>query len=237
MKVLVITNLYPNAAEPNRGIFIKQQVDRLAARCDVKVIAPLPFYKSIPETLRAKTIPFSVAVEFIGDIEVYHPRYYYTPKILRSLYGIYYFLSIYFLCRKMEEIYKPDIYLNYWIYPDGFATVATAKLLGKKVVTSSRGCDVNHYTRKFMLKSLITWTLRNADLNLTVSEKMRSMLISMGIPSEKVIAVPNGIDKKLFYPIEKKAAREILSLPLHKRTILYIGRLDEEKNVQLLINA
>ena len=43
MKVLAVTNLYPNAREPGRGIFNKQQFDELSKLCELKIIAPTPW--------------------------------------------------------------------------------------------------------------------------------------------------------------------------------------------------
>ena len=43
MKLLIITNLFPNALEPNRGLFNKQQFLALAKRCELRVVAPVPW--------------------------------------------------------------------------------------------------------------------------------------------------------------------------------------------------
>ena len=41
MRVLAITNLFPNVREPNRGIFNLQQFEALQERAEVRVIAPV----------------------------------------------------------------------------------------------------------------------------------------------------------------------------------------------------
>lgn len=237
MKIVVITNLYPNSMEPNKGTFIKSQVDCLAKICSVKVIAPLPFYKRGLWFKDNDPRHNHVDKENIEGIEVYHPRYFYTPKIGRCFYGLFFFFSIYSLLKKIEKSFKPDSYLNYWAYPDGFATVLAAKVFNKKVIVSSRGCDVNHLTKNFLLNYQIKWALNNSDLNHTVSDNMRDFLVNLGIPGDKLLTIPNGIDKERFRPMDMNEARRLLGFRTKKKAILYLGRLSEEKNVEMLIRA
>lgn len=44
MKLLIVTNLFPNAQEPNRSTFNFQQFSALAKLCELKVTAPVPFF-------------------------------------------------------------------------------------------------------------------------------------------------------------------------------------------------
>ena len=77
MKVLVFTSLYPNNVWPNHGVFIKERMTQFAKLdgCEVKVVAPVPYFPAIKINWRWK---FSqVARREIRDgIEVYHPRYF-----------------------------------------------------------------------------------------------------------------------------------------------------------------
>jgi 1,2-diacylglycerol 3-alpha-glucosyltransferase len=69
------------------------------------------------------------------------------------------------------------------------------------------------------------------------TETAVNLLIEHGltVPSE---AITNGIDTKIFhagYKTEK--LREKYKLPLHARFILYLGRVDGEKRIDLIISA
>ena len=46
MKILVITNLFPNNKEPNRGVFNKQQMAELAKLCELEVAAPVTWHRA-----------------------------------------------------------------------------------------------------------------------------------------------------------------------------------------------
>ena len=42
MKLLFVSNLFPDATEPGRGIYNARLVHHLASHCDVRVISPRP---------------------------------------------------------------------------------------------------------------------------------------------------------------------------------------------------
>ena len=78
MRLLIITNLFPNALEPNRGLFNLQQFLALSRRCELTVVAPVPWFprwrllRGGGAWARFARVP---AREAIHGIEVYHPRY------------------------------------------------------------------------------------------------------------------------------------------------------------------
>ncbi len=47
------------------------------------------------------------------------------------------------------------------------------------------------------------WTLHNADLVLTVSAPLRDYVTDLGVPPDRAVVVPNGIDAERFTPSEK----------------------------------
>src|SRR5581483_7008192 len=54
MKILVFTTLYPNNTRLHHGVFVKERMSRVARLegCDLEVIAPVPYFPSIPITRR-----------------------------------------------------------------------------------------------------------------------------------------------------------------------------------------
>ena len=76
MKVLTITNLFPNAREPNRGCFNLQQLVALRRNAEVRVIAPIAWQPWSHGWQRPA--PYE---ERWSDIPTLHPFYYYTPGV------------------------------------------------------------------------------------------------------------------------------------------------------------
>jgi len=236
MKIIVLTNLYPNKAEPNRGIFIKHQVTALSKICDVKVIAPVSFYSGLLKNKKHPDFP-GVSFDKIDGVEVLYPKYFYTPKIFRALYGFFMFFSVLPLCKKLSKTYSPDIYISYWLYPDGFATTLLGKFFKKPFITNALGCDLNHYTTYYFRRKMIGYATKNADLNLILGKQMRPKLKCLGVPDEKILDVFNGVRKDKFFPVDKNEARKKLKLDFNSPIIIFIGRFSEEKGVKNLIAA
>lgn len=71
--------------------------------------------------------------------------------------------------------------------------------------------------------------LRNADRVITVSNRMRGQLLKMGAPREKIRVIYNGVD---FEKFDKKKFEK-----RKKKTVLFLGRLTEQKGVVQFIHA
>lgn len=73
---------------------------------------------------------------------------------------------------------------------------------------------------------------------ITVSNQLKQYWMEFGYQSEKIQVVHNGTDLKKFQPAETfSAMRKQWGIPLDMRVICYVGRLDKEKGVDVLIRA
>jgi D-inositol-3-phosphate glycosyltransferase len=55
--------------------------------------------------------------------------------------------------------------------------------------------------------------------------------------SDKVSVIPPGVDLALFRPISKAAARQRLSIPMDKKLVLFVGRIEALKGIDTLVRA
>ncbi|GAB4578957.1 MAG: glycosyltransferase [Anaerolineales bacterium] len=55
--------------------------------------------------------------------------------------------------------------------------------------------------------------------------------------THKIVVIPPGVDVARFYPIPKDEAREFANIPLEHQNILFVGRIEPLKGVDLLIQA
>lgn len=53
----------------------------------------------------------------------------------------------------------------------------------------------------------------------------------------KITAIPPGVDANRFHPISGLAAKTKIKIPLDRRLILFVGRLDPVKRVEILLSA
>ena len=229
MKLLIVTNLFPNAAEPNRAPFNRQQFTALAKLCELKVVAPIPMFrhsrKQVPER------------EVIGGIEVFHPRYLAIPKILRITHGPAYFLGIWHTLRTIQRTFDYDAILAAWAYPDAYGAALAARILRKKLIVEVLGSDINFAHQYWLRPAMIRWALSKAERVIAVSRPLKYKVAALGVPEDKITVIANGVNKDVFYFRQKVECRRALGLEAGKKYILYVGNLVEVKGVEYLVRA
>ena len=184
MKVLIITNLFPNSRQPGLGIFNKQQFAELAKLCDIKVIAPIAW--GMPRTLRGlgkpeKELPLGkvrrtelpggseskdtegTEQREEGGIDVRHPRWLAIPKVGRCFHCRFYYWGIRKLFRQVCQQWKPDVVLATWAYPDACAATLLAQEMGLPCVVKVHGSDINAGLEVTWKRRLIRDGLDRAD--------------------------------------------------------------------------
>ncbi len=76
----------------------------------------------------------------------------------------------------------------------------------------------------------------SADLVVAPSERIAATLRERGVRAPLAV-VPTGVDLDLFVPGDRAEARRRLGLPADGPLCLYVGRLDREKSVGLILEA
>jgi teichuronic acid biosynthesis glycosyltransferase TuaC len=240
MRILVITTIFPNAEEITKGVYIFQIAQGLSQQVPLAVIAPIPYSPWFLKSKQYAAFQRIPRVEEIGGIQVYHPRYLVIPKVMRSLYGLLYFISIGGFCLRLRKEFKPDQILSFWAYPDGFASVLIGKMLRLPVTVGCRGCDVNTAGESFLRKRMVVWALRQCRNVLAVSQAMGQVLQGLTVPMEQIAVIPNGIDPERFLMQgQQEARRQIqhLAIPPEEKVILFCGRLSPEKGISVLVDS
>ena len=82
MHTLVLTDTFPNRLQPWRGPYNRRQVECLAALCKVTEIDPLPWTRALT-SVRYWSLA-SRPDTFLKGIAIYHPVFWYLPKVGRS---------------------------------------------------------------------------------------------------------------------------------------------------------
>jgi len=79
---------------------------------------------------------------------------------------------------------------------------------------------------------------KKADIIIAVNDHIKDELKKVyKVPDNKIEVIYNGVDTNLFCPIDKIVARECFNIPRETFVVLYVGRLVERKNVDLIIEA
>lgn len=235
MKVLFLSNLYPNARETTRATFNRQKITALSKHCEITVIAPVPWFpfKSLLDK-KSVTIPFT---EKIDGIEVYHPKVFYFPKFFRFLYGFFYYKSISGFVKELHAKLNFDVIYCSWVYPDGYAAMELAKQFHKPFMVEALGSDIKVYAKNFLRRNLIAKVLKKAQGLSCVSNDLKNEMIKLSIPGEKIRVICSGINHSLFYPVERDLARRDLNIRYDGKIVLYAGNLVRIKGLEYLLQA
>lgn len=235
MKVVCVTNLFPDNSRPEFAPFNRQQFVHLAERHELHVVSPIPWPHRAKLALAGKTpvAPDDCA----GRLRAYYPTYLYTPKALRSKYGSFYLFSIRSVFNRLANQLRPDVVYATWAYPDCYAAVRAATPFGIPVVSRLHGSDINDYFRFPDRKRLILDAMRRSTAIVSVSKDLQRTLLGEGIDADKIHVVYNGVDRNVFYPMERAEARRQLGLSDGTDIVLFAGNLKPVKRVDLLLGA
>jgi len=239
MKILVFTGLYPNNVWPNHGIFIQQRMAEVAKlpQYDMRVVVPVPYYPPIPMGWRAAYRKI-VSSQIVDGIQVDYPRYFMIPKMAMVLQGVMLFCSVLPFVLRLRKSFPFEVIDAHYVYPDGLAAVLLGWWLQVPVVVSARGSDLNVFEQLPIIRRIIQWTLGRARAVITVSQALKDVTVRLGIPSDKVTVIPNGVNSEKFSPMPKVDARQKLGLPVGKRKVLVsVGHLTPNKGFDLLIKT
>ena len=237
MRVLAITKIFPNLAEPLSAPFNRQQFAALARRCDLEVAATIPWFPGAGLLARWSSAGKLARVprrEQIAGISVTHPRTLFVPRLAHGTWGPLYAASI--APGMLRYRGKVDVVLGSWAYPDGFAAVIAAMLLGVPAVVKLHGSDINVMAKLPGPRRQTAWALSRAARVVAVSRALADEVAALGVPREQIAVVMNGVDPELFHVRDRAAARSALGLtggPL----ALYVGNLKPEKGVLDLARA
>jgi glycosyltransferase involved in cell wall biosynthesis len=240
VRVLAITKIFPNAAEPLSAPFNRQQFAALAKLCELEVLATIPWFPGAGLVKRWSSAGKLASVpraEVIEGIAVRHPRTLFVPRLAHVTWGPMYAASIAPALHRYRG--KIDVVLGSWAYPDGFAAVIAGKLLGVPSVVKLHGSDINQNAQLPGPRALLAWALPQAAKVVAVSRALGDEVVALGVPRAKVAVVMNGVDAELFHPRDRAEARRSLDIGLRPDGPLcvYVGNLKEEKGSRELAKA
>ena len=241
LRILTFTSLYPSAARPRHGIFIESRLKRLVARGGVRasVVAPVPWFpfsgRRWGEYGRMAATP---RVDRWSGFDVSYPRYLMLPRIGMGLQpdtmaraGL----------REVESMLARgenfDLIDAHYLYPDAVAAAIIARRIGRPLVASARGSDVNLIGQLPGPRRRILRAIEESAAVIAVSAALKSALIGMGVPAERITVLRNGVDSELFRPEDRLAARRELGLPADARIVISVGNLVAGKRNDIALEA
>lgn len=238
LRVLTLSTLFPNAVQPTLGVFVERQTLGLAALEDVEVevVAPigLPLWPLSRHPHYAARAKLPKKEEWKGLI-VHRPRYRVVPRIGDRRTARSMARALLPLLRRIRERFPFDVIDAEFFWPDGPAAMHLARSLGVPFSVKARGSDIQYWGFRSGTGRQIAAAGRAADGLLSVSAALKRVMVSRGMPADRIRVHYTGVDFDRFKPVDRAAAKAKLGVdgPL----LVSAGALIPRKGFTLTIEA
>lgn len=240
MRLLTYSTLFPNAAQPNHGIFVENRLRHLLAtgQAEATVLAPVPYFPSASPRFGRWAVHARVPrLETRHGLTIHHPRYPVLPRIGEPLTPFLLGAASRIALRRIVAAQGGfDLIDAHYVYPDGVAAVRLGAAFRRPVVITARGSDVTQLPDHAVPRRLIGWALRRADALIAVSSALGERLVELGADPAKVTVLRNGVDAAQFAPVDRASARAALGLD-NAPTLISVGALVARKGHDRTIAA
>lgn len=231
-KILIYSYLYPNKMEPMKGIFVQERVKFLKQFCDLKVVAPIPYFPKIKFVKRWYKFSNIPKKEIIDGIEVYHPKFILFPRrIFRKYIGYWMYLLSKKLLHRIYLEWRFDLIHSHFTIYSGQAIYHFCK--NKKIpfiITEHYGKTNYDITENSIYRKIYQHVFQNAKTNIVVSKRLKQEIQNKFPNINNIHLIPNGVDVSKFIFREKKIDKK-------KPKLISIGNLLDTKGFQYLIEA
>jgi glycosyltransferase involved in cell wall biosynthesis len=225
LRVLTLATLFPDSRRPTLGVFVERQTLGLAARADValEVVSPLglpPWPLSLhPHYAPRRGLPLE---ENWKGLRVHRPRFSPFPARLQPE-------AIARAVRPIAEALRPDVIDAEFFWPDGPAAMHLARALDIPFSVKARGADIHYWATRPGIGAQILKAAPAADGLLAVSAALKSDMVALGMPAEKIRVHHTGVDFDLFHPAAAAA------LDMEGPLVVTAGALIPRKRPELVL--
>ena len=236
LRVLTLSTLFPNAAEPTLGVFVERQTLGLAALDDVEVevVSPigLPPWPLSHHRHYAKRARLARREDWKG-LAVHRPRYRVLPRIGERLTARSMARALLPVLRRIRLRFEFDVIDAEFFWPDGPAAMLLSRALGVPFSVKARGADIQYWGFRSGTGRQIVAAGRAAGGLLAVSAALKGVMVERGMPADRIKVHYTGVDLDAFRPIDRAKAKAALHVqgPL----IVSAGALIPRKGYSLSI--
>lgn len=235
MKLLFVSNLFPDESDPVRGLDNATLLHNLREEKDyqIRVISPRPTPLPLKKPGNPKIKPRETDLCFL-------PKYVSVGYIPRA--GSRW--NDHLLERGIQKSFlqlicswNPDMVLGSWLFPDGCALARLCAIRKLPLILITQGSDTHQYLKDPIRKKKIKSAIHSSRSVICRSGDLADQLAQAGVPREKLSVVYNGIDTGVFTPISRSEARSQAGIENDSPLLLFVGNLLPVKNPSFLLRA
>jgi teichuronic acid biosynthesis glycosyltransferase TuaC len=245
LRVLVLSELFPNPARPALGIFVERQTYYMQSFCENVVVAPLRVFPHLrlwkhllhPEHFKnawqqwrgeLRKIPHQGET---NGISVFFPRYISPPKQgFHGMWGFFAYAYLGKLLRAMHDKFTFDLIHAHYASPCGVVALLAQRWMKVPIVLSVHGADVTYTAKQNPISAaIIHWVFRNVDMVISNSSWTKQQVINYGAdPDRSKIVYLGGNPEK-----ETKLGDNNSNVAI----ILSVGYLEERKGHEYVLRS
>ena len=233
MKACMLTTSYPRTRGDHAGNFVHNLAKELVKEgIGISVVAP--------HDVNTKTH------EFVDGVEIHRFQYWLTRKGQRVAYGagmpdniaksvlakiqLPLFMLLFFI--KGVTVAKQCDLIHAQFLLSGVVGAWIKRITGRELITTAHGSDVYMIPEAGLFQKCYIRAISNANAIITVSNANKERLTALGLPEDKIIVIPNGIELSMFN-------NTISTLRVHEAgiQIVWVGRMVEVKGLVYLFSA
>ena len=242
-RVLSLSTLFPNAAQPRFGIFVAKSLEALQREThwEATVVNPI----GLPPVALGRYRPLAEAAVDSRDfgMAVHRPVFRLIPKVGGRLNPRLIARAVLPLIRRLHAEQPFDLVDAQFFYPDGPAAMLIARDLGLPFSVKARGADIHHWGARGYGRDALLDTARNAAGVLAVCGALADDMAALGMERDRITLHYTGLDRDLFRPLDHASLRaklaESLAIPLAADDLLLatVGALIARKGQAYVIKA
>lgn len=238
LRVLTLSTLFPQPDRPGFGVFVGHQTRHLAAHPDVDLtvvspvgLPPAPFDR-IGHYGALRSLPLTENWE---GITVHRPRFPVLPMVGTRFTPRFMTQAILPLVSALHRDRPFDVIDAQFFWPDGPVAMKIGAALDLPYSVKARGADIHHWGRQTTSAIQVIKAGQQADGLLAVSNALKTDMVALGMPGEKIRVHYTGVDLQQFRLTGRFQAKQLLGIggPL----IVTIGALIPRKRQGLVIDA
>jgi teichuronic acid biosynthesis glycosyltransferase TuaC len=238
LKILTYSTLYPNAEQPQHGLFVEERLARLVNTGEVsaQVVAPIPWFPSSnPKFGRYARYARAPLTGERRGLAITYPRFPAIPRVGMSISPWLLARATLPVLREIRKTFPFDLIDAHYLYPDGAAAVTIGRALGVPVVLTARGSDVHILPRYRLPRRWILDSTRDAAAIVTVSTMLKQELARVGVDRNRITVLRNGVDLEKFHIADREVTRA--KLGIQGPTLVSVGALIPHKGHHFAIQA
>ncbi|MDW8292644.1 MAG: glycosyltransferase [Anaerolineae bacterium] len=229
MKILTVTTAFPRWRDDGHGAFVWELCRAIAQKGHIVEVvamhAPGALRSEIWDGVRIRRLQYwlparnQILRKEGGGIPTAWQKYRIAKPQIVSLLSVY----AMFLLSKAHNF---DIIHAHWTLSAASA-IPAASIHRRPLLVTTQGSDILTFAQRGAIPRILTRvTLSRCTYTVALSRHLAQKVIELGIPSDKVDVIPNGVDTEFFAPSTRR-----------EDIILFAGSLIERKGLRYLLEA